>query len=146
MNHPASGHSHAAHGHSDHGHGSSIGVYVAVFLALCVLTSASFFTYSSYWPWRDTPAVGRMFMMAVSATKAMLVIMFFMHLKYEASWKYVLTVPAAIMSVFLVLALIPDIGLRNRWASSERRSFMAEPHAPAAHGEQGEYSAEDGNH
>ena len=33
------------------------------------------------------------FMMAVSCTKAMLVILFFMHVKYEANWKYVLTIP-----------------------------------------------------
>ncbi len=33
-------------------------------------------------------------MMAVSCTKAMLVILFFMHVKYEANWKYVLTIPA----------------------------------------------------
>ena len=32
-------------------------------------------------------------MMAVSCTKAMLVILFFMHVKYEANWKYVLTIP-----------------------------------------------------
>ena len=35
-------------------------------------------------------------MMAVSCTKAMLVILFFMHVKYEANWKYVLTIPAGI--------------------------------------------------
>ena len=38
--------------------------------------------------------------------------LFFMHLIWEADWKYVLTIPASIMSVFLVLALIPDIGMR----------------------------------
>ncbi len=34
-------------------------------------------------------------MMAVSCTKAMLVILFFMHVLYEANWKFVLTIPAA---------------------------------------------------
>jgi len=38
--------------------------------------------------------------------------LFFMHLKWEADWKYVLTIPASVMSVFLVLALVPDIGRR----------------------------------
>jgi len=112
--------------HDSHGHGG-ICKYIAVFVALCLLTGASFFTYSSYWPWHDTPAVSRTFMMAVSCTKAMLVILFFMHLKYEANWKYVLTVPAAMLSVFLVLALVPDIALRRRAASEERRAFMAQP-------------------
>ncbi len=107
--HGHAGHDHGPHGHDDHG---GIGKYVQIFVALCVLTGASFFTYSDYWPYHDTPSVGWVFMMAVSCTKALLVMLFFMHLKYEADWKYVLTIPASIMSVFLVLALVPDIGRR----------------------------------
>src|SRR5688572_22808350 len=65
-------------GHEHHGeHG--VGKYVKVFLALCVLTLASFFTYSEAWPFHDRPAVGWAFMMAVSCTKALLVMLFFMH-------------------------------------------------------------------
>ena len=67
-----------------------------------------------YWPFHDEPKVSWTFMMAVSCTKAMLVILFFMHVKYEANWKYVLTIPAAFMSVFLGLMLIPDVGMRMR--------------------------------
>ncbi len=66
-------------------------------------------------------------MMAVSCTKAMLVILFFMHVKYEANWKYVLTIPAGFMSIFLILMLVPDVGMRNHWASEERTLYMAEP-------------------
>ena len=66
-------------------------------------------------------------MIAVSCTKAMLVILFFMHVKYEANWKYVLTIPAGMMSIFLMLMLVPDIGLRLRKASEERKLYMAEP-------------------
>jgi cytochrome c oxidase subunit IV len=103
-------HGHAAHSDAGHDHGG-IAKYVYVFLALCFLTTMSFFTYSDLWPWPDA-AVKRLFMTAVSCTKAMLVILFFMHVKYEANWKYVLTIPASIMSVFLCLALVPDIGAR----------------------------------
>src|SRR5580704_249088 len=124
MTHDA-GHSTVDHSHAHGDHG--IAKYVYVFLALCVLTGCSFFTYSSLWPWHEQPAVGRFFMMAVSCTKAMLVILFFMHLKYEADWKYVLTIPAGCMSIFLACALIPDVGMRNRWASQEALSFMATP-------------------
>src|SRR5690348_14335042 len=92
----------AAHGaHDDHGLHGGIAKYIYVFIALCVLTSASFFTYSDLWPFHETPQIGRAFMMAVSCTKAALVILFFMHVKYEANWKYVLTIPAAFTSVFL---------------------------------------------
>ena len=106
-------------------HGGT-GKYWAVFIALCVLTSASFFTCSDYWPFKDTPSIGWAFMMAVSCTKAMLVILFFMHLLWEANWKYVLTIPAAMMSIFLVLMLVPDVGLRLRKYSEERQVFAAE--------------------
>ena len=118
-----------AHGHHDAG--SGIGKYLAVFVTLCVLTGASFFTYSDYWPFKDTPVVGRSFMLAVSFTKAMLVIMFFMHLLWEANWKYVLTIPATFMSLFLLLMLVPDVGCRmnNGFAqySEERLRYAAVP-------------------
>ena len=129
----ASSHDHGGgHGdHDDHGgdhesHGG-IGQYLAVFAALCVLTTMSFLTYSSVWPWRDEPHVGWAFMMAVSCTKAMLVVLFFMHVLWEANWKYVLTIPAAMMAIFLALMLVPDVGLRNRMVAQERVLHMARP-------------------
>src|SRR5437867_2638566 len=77
-----------AHGeHETHGLHGGIAKYIYVFVALCILTGASFFTYSDYWPFHATPQIGWAFMMAVSCTKAMLVILFFMHVKYEANWK-----------------------------------------------------------
>jgi cytochrome c oxidase subunit 4 len=127
-------HGHGSHGHGAHGHdGHSIDIakYVYVFIALCFLTACSFFTYSDYWPWKDQPLVGRMFMLAVSCTKAMLVILFFMHVLYEANWKFVLTIPAAMMSIFLMVMLIPDVMWRMDTASEERRHHMAEPKSHA---------------
>jgi cytochrome c oxidase subunit 4 len=116
------------HDGDDHDHGG-VGKYLLVFAALCVLTGASFFTYSSYWPFDKHVAWA--FMMAVSCTKAMLVIMFFMHLLWEANWKWVLTIPASFMSIFLMLMLVPDIGWRqnNGFArySDERLLYAADP-------------------
>ena len=117
---------HAEHGGHEHGHGG-LGTYLAVFLALCFLTTMSFLTFTPYWPWRDQPQVGWAFMMAVSCTKAMLVVLFFMHVWWEANWKYVLTIPAAMMALFLVIMLVPDVGLRNRMAAQERAIHMARP-------------------
>ncbi len=91
---------HAEHGGHEHGHGG-LGVYLAVFLALCFLTTMSFLTFTPYWPWRDQPQVGWAFMMAVSCTKALLVVLFFMH--------------------------VPDVGMRNRMVSQERALHMARP-------------------
>jgi cytochrome c oxidase subunit IV len=146
----------ADHGHShdvstllqegaDHAaeHHGGIRKYIYVFIALCVLTTASFFTYSSAWPFHDTPQIGWAFMMAVSCTKAMLVILFFMHVKYEANWKYVLTIPCAFMSIFLILMLVPDIGMRSRHSSEERLLYSAEPRATAAGSGQAEPEPEE---
>jgi cytochrome c oxidase subunit IV len=103
--------------HDTHEHHTGIAKYIYVFLALCVLTLMSFWTANRLpisCPFHNDPAVSRAFMMAVSCTKAMLVILFFMHVKYEANWKYVLTIPAGMMSIFLGLMLIPDVGMRMR--------------------------------
>ncbi len=124
----------STHGYDEH-HGKPHDVkkYLYVFLALCVLTMMSFFTYSEFWPFHEHPQVGWTFMMAVSLSKALLVMLFFMHLKYEASWKYVLTIPASVMSVFLVIALIPDVKWRyetivgGRTVSPQQAQFLATP-------------------
>jgi cytochrome c oxidase subunit 4 len=110
-----------------HAHGASFRQYIYVFIALCVLTSASFFTNSSYWPWRDSPHLTWSFMIAVSITKALLVVLVFMHVLYEASWKYVLTIPCIAMALFLGLMLVPDIGLRNQSADEYTLEHMAHP-------------------
>lgn len=133
-------------GHAAHEQHGGVAKYIYVFLALCLLTGASFFTYSRYWPLGHHEAWA--FMMAVSCTKAMLVILFFMHLKYEADWKYVLTIPASLMSLFLVLMLVPDIGMRvkgffgygysetrleNVGTVAEQEALIAASRAAAAH-------------
>jgi cytochrome c oxidase subunit 4 len=125
-------HAHAHdHDHEEH-HGGSIRLYVSVALALLVLTFMSYLTYTPMWPFGDSVGIKRLWMMAVSCTKAMLVIMFFMHLKWEANWKWVLTVPASMMSIFLVLVLVPDVGWRMRYASPQRMIYAAESPAAAA--------------
>ena len=113
--------------HEDHAHGGSIKTYIAVFFALCVLTTGSFMTWTTWWQTMFSSHVGWAFMMAISCTKALLVILFFMHLKYEANWKYVLTIPAGFMSIFLALMLVPDVGMRFWHYSRERLEFCALP-------------------
>jgi cytochrome c oxidase subunit 4 len=120
-------HSAHAHGHEQHG---SYATYISVFVGLLVLTAISFAVGNSQSLRVNAPAVMWAAMMAVSAAKAMLVILFFMHLKWEANWKYVLTIPCSIMSVFLMLMLVPDIGRRTRYYSEERWLHAADrvPH------------------
>lgn len=111
----------------DHDHGG-LGKYLAVGAALGVLTAISFAVGGSEWLMRDAPQVGRTVMIAVSCMKAMLVMLFFMHLIWEANWKYVLTIPASIMSIFLMLMLVPDIAQRGRLYSEERSIHAAPAH------------------
>jgi len=122
---------HADQADDDHGHGG-LGKYLAVGAALAVLTGISFAAGSSQ-AIMSTPQLGWTIMLAVSCAKAMLVMLFFMHLIWEANWKYVLTVPASIMSLFLMLMLVPDVGLRFRNYSEERRLRAAEPVIPDSH-------------
>jgi len=111
--------------HAEGGHGenhSYTKTFVLVFIALCVLTSASIITYTPLWASivSDNKQTAWAFMMAVSCGKAMLVISFFMHLLWEANWKYVLTIPAAMMSIFLMCMLVPDVGYRTRHYDEQR--------------------------
>ncbi len=114
-----------SHSHDDH-HPSKA-IYGYVFVALCVLTAASFLTYFPFWKNSFSKEAAWALMMTVSCTKAMLVILFFMHLKSEKSWKYVLTIPTAMMAIFLVLMLVPDVGRRVRNYTAERNRYSAYP-------------------
>ena len=67
--------------------------------------------------------------------KALLVMLFFMHLLWEANWKYVLTIPASIMSVFLLLMLFPDIKMRTKHYAEERWLYAATPATATDHAE-----------
>jgi cytochrome c oxidase subunit 4 len=145
----ANEHEDAGDAHGDH-HGhppGGVGKYLAVFGGLLVLTMISYAVARS--PIMETPSVGWAGMMAISCCKALLVILFFMHLRWEANWKYVLTIPASIMSIFLLLMLIPDIGRRTQMYSEERWLHAAEPQAhreDEVHQEQSREAGADSEH
>ena len=111
------------HGEKSHG---GIGKYFVVFFMLCGLTSLSFMTYFPFWDKVDQ-RVSWSLMMGVSCMKAGLVISVFMHLWWETKWKYMLTLPAAGMGVFLVCMLIPDVGRRAHYYNDYRWVFAADP-------------------
>ena len=104
--------------------------FAIVFVMLCVLTALSFWVANSYLMQR--PLTGWTVMMSISVAKAMLVILFFMHLWWEKSWKFVLTVPAIIIGVILVLLLVPDVGNRFATYSKTRRTAAPEPYFSSA--------------
>jgi cytochrome c oxidase subunit IV len=82
--------------------------YIAVFGALCVFTALSVaFDLMSF----SNHAITIVLVLAVAVAKALCVMMFFMHLKFEGNWKYVLLAPTTILAIGLPLALVPDIGV-----------------------------------
>ncbi len=126
----------------EHMHHGGNAKYLAVFACLIVLTAISFWLGSSSLM-ETSPAVGRAGMMAVSCAKALLVMLFFMHLIWEANWKYVLTIPASLMSVFLVIMLTPDIAFRTHKYSLERWKHASESAPPAPRDEGHDHPAEE---
>ena len=137
-------HHHGEQHHGEHHHGG-LGKYIAVFVALCILTAISFAT-AQFMMGPDasdaTLLAGRVVMIAVSCCKALLVMLFFMHLIWEANWKYVLTIPASIMSIFLLLMLFPDVLDRTRTYSEERWLYAAEPRVETSHDAEDTHGAE----
>lgn len=94
-------------------------LFLSVFAMLGLLTLCSFAVANS--PLMENPLTGWIVMMAISVAKAVLVVLFFMHLRWETTWKYVLTIPAAIMSFVLVFMLVPDIAMRTHSYSRARQ-------------------------
>jgi cytochrome c oxidase subunit 4 len=48
--------------------------------------------------------------LAVATAKALFVMGYFMHLKFEGPWKFVLLAPTIILAMAIPAALMPDIG------------------------------------
>lgn len=134
--------------HDDHG--SHHVNYLAVFFMLCGFTALSVvFDVMSF----DNHAITIVLVMAVAVAKALCVMMFFMHLKFEGNWKFILLAPTTILAIGLPLALMPDVGVayytptapqKGEWGT-EMAEYRA-THSHDAHG--GEHAADhtDGGH
>ena len=96
--HPAGAHDSAPHVN-----------YMYIFYALCGLTLLSVLA-DVLGKGQGKVLIGSI-VLIVACCKAAFVMMYFMHLKFEAAWKYALLAPTIILAGFLMIALIPDIGL-----------------------------------
>ena len=93
---------------SEHEHHESHGAaYFRVFLALCAFTAISVAADIIHLP--SKVMLGAI-VLAVAVAKALCVMMFFMHLKFERAWKYLLLAPTIILAAALPISLRPDIG------------------------------------
>ena len=99
--------SHASEGHA----GSGVRPYLVIFVALSVFTALSFafnFLVREEYIGKHT---GFALILAVAVCKAVLVAMFFMHLKFDWFKLYFMIVPVMILGTMMVIVLLPDIVL-----------------------------------
>jgi caa(3)-type oxidase subunit IV len=92
-----------------HHEGSGVGAYVVIFLALIVFTAVSFVV--NYAVRAESIQVGTGFtlILGVAVCKAVLVAMFFMHLKFDWPKLYFMIIPVLILGTMMVVVLLPDI-------------------------------------
>lgn len=97
--------------------------YIYVFFALCGFTALSVL-------FDALPMGGHtvtiVLVLAVAVAKALCVMMFFMHLKFEGNWKYVLLAPTTILAIGLPLALMPDIGVAYYIPTARQADWKSE--------------------
>jgi cytochrome c oxidase subunit 4 len=136
--HDSHEHPHGSHEHPQ-AHGHAHPPYFAVFIGLIVCTVLSVLI-------DLLPAKGSLVMivgaavLAVAATKAMLVMAYFMHLKFEGPWKFVLLAPTTVLALFLMVALMPDIGL-HYYSVQTPQSLNLDPDGQHVDGHGGGYSS-----
>lgn len=80
--------------------------YIAVFLSLVVLT---IITVAVYFIHLESELAKVLLALAIASIKASLVVMFFMHMKFEGKLIYSILIVPLILCVLLVVALIPDV-------------------------------------
>jgi cytochrome c oxidase subunit 4 len=83
--------------------------YMKVFFWLAVLTGVEYW-YAALA--KDHFGILVAGLLLLAAIKAGMVGWYFMHLKFEGKWVYILIVPAAILAVLLTTALCPDVVLK----------------------------------
>jgi cytochrome c oxidase subunit 4 len=86
---------------------SHFGTYFTVFLVLCVFTLMSIGADKMHFTNHN---ITRVLVLAIATAKALCVMMYFMHLKFERAWKYLLLTPTLILALAIPFALFPDVG------------------------------------
>lgn len=84
--------------------------YMLVWGALAILTLVEYVYAAWFKEFFLVLLLGLLFWAVI---KAGLVGWFFMHLKYEGNWVYIMIVPAFVLATILVLALMPDMVLKQ---------------------------------
>ena len=86
--------------------------YMKVFWSLLVLTVLEY-AYARFLEGRISFAYLVAGLMVLAITKAFLVGWFFMHLKFEGRWIYMMLVPVCLLAVIVVTGLAPDMAFHE---------------------------------
>ena len=78
--------------------------YLLIFIALCICTALSVVADIIH---LDNKILLITIVLAIATAKALFVMTYFMHLKFEGAWKFVLLAPTMILAMGLPLALLP---------------------------------------
>ena len=81
-----------------------IGVFVA--LIACTILSVVFDVFRP-----ENFGVLATLVLSVATAKALFVMVYFMHLKFEGRWKWVILLPTVVLAIGLPISLAPDIGI-----------------------------------
>lgn len=103
--------------------------YFAIFIALCVCTALSVIFDVVHL----TPTLLVVLVLAVAVAKAMFVMTYFMHLKFEGKWKFIILMPTAILAVGLMVALAPDMAMKYYPSTAPQQGYPK--HQPGGHGD-----------
>ncbi len=90
--------------------------YLKVWFGLLVFTVVEYFYARIFSEYFTVLVLG---LMTCAIIKAAMVGWYFMHLKFEKPWVYILIVPSLILAVILTLALTPDMSLKYDEAEDE---------------------------
>jgi caa(3)-type oxidase subunit IV len=96
-----------SHGPEGH-HGPSVNAYMVVFGALCVFTAASFVVNVAEHTMGFGALLGMAIILIIAVCKATLVIMYFMHVKWDWGKLFFLIVPVVILAIMMMVVLLPD--------------------------------------
>ena len=103
-----------SHGSPAHG-GIAVKTYFVIFGALAIFTAVSFLVnFGEHHP-EEHPFIGVyagfVLILGVAVCKAVLVGMFFMHLKLDWTRLYFVIVPVMLLAVMMIIVLLPDVVL-----------------------------------
>jgi caa(3)-type oxidase subunit IV len=89
-------------------------IYLVIFAALAVFTAISFLVNDAVRHEILGVTTGFLVILGVAICKAVLVAMFFMHLKFDWGRLYFVIIPVLLLATMMVIVLLPDMVLAWR--------------------------------